>query len=180
MCWRHQGWCTFWELPKSDAVLQESLSTTLNIDLDDDRWTQASLPVRLGGLGVRSVVSLAPSAYLASAASSKELTTSLLPSRLRDVVDSCIATAMSAWSLLATSLSTTSIAPSPSASAVQRVWDNQCCDIQTDQLLDAAVDDVERARYLASRARAPGSGICNSRTPLSLWSQRLETRWSNS
>jgi len=34
------------ELPKFDAVLRESLSTTLNIDLSDDRWTQASLPVR--------------------------------------------------------------------------------------------------------------------------------------
>jgi len=49
-------------------------------------------------LGVHSVVSLAPSAYLASAASTVELTTSLLPSRLRDVVDGGIATAMSAWS----------------------------------------------------------------------------------
>jgi len=79
----------------------------------------------------------------------------LLPYRLRDVVDSGITTTMSAWSQLATSPSTTSIAPSPPASAVQRVWDNHCCEVQADQLLDAAVDDVERARYLASRA--PGS-----------------------
>ena len=28
----------------------------LNIDLDDDRWTQASLPVRWRGLGIRSVL----------------------------------------------------------------------------------------------------------------------------
>jgi len=95
------------ELPKFDAVLKESLFTTLNIDLGDDRWTQTSLPVRFGGLGVRSVFSLAPSAYLASAASTEELTMSLLPSRLRDVVDSGIATAMSAWSQSATSPSTT-------------------------------------------------------------------------
>ena len=52
------------ELLKFDAVLRESVSTTLNIDLGDNRGTQASLPVRLGGLGIRSVVSLAPSAYL--------------------------------------------------------------------------------------------------------------------
>jgi len=65
------------ELPKFDAVLRESLSTTLNIDLSANRWIQASLPVRWGGLGVRSFVSLAPSAYLASAASTGELTTSL-------------------------------------------------------------------------------------------------------
>jgi hypothetical protein len=85
------------ELPLFDAVLRESLSTTLNIDLNDDRWNQASLPVRWGGLGIRSVVSLAPSAYLASAASTKELTASLLPSRLREVTDNGITSATSAW-----------------------------------------------------------------------------------
>ena len=33
---------------------------------DDRAWTQAALPVKLGGLGVRSAVEVAPSAYLAS------------------------------------------------------------------------------------------------------------------
>jgi hypothetical protein len=70
---------------------------TLNIDLDDDRCSDAMLPVRWGGLGIRSVVSLAPSIYMASAASTAELMLSLLPTRLRDVVDSGVATAMSAW-----------------------------------------------------------------------------------
>jgi len=44
-------------LPLYDAVLRESLSATLNIDLEDIRWSQASLPIRWGGLGVRGVVS---------------------------------------------------------------------------------------------------------------------------
>jgi len=60
---------------------------------------------------------------------------------------------------------TTPITPSPPASAVQRVWNNQCCEFQADQLLVAAVDDVERARYLASRA--PGSDDWLHTLPLS-------------
>ena len=48
-----------------DAVLRDSLSAPLNIDIDDNRWTQASLSVRWGGLGVRGITLLAPSAYLA-------------------------------------------------------------------------------------------------------------------
>jgi len=161
------------ELLKFDAVLRESVSTTLNIDLGDNRWTQASLPVRLGGLGIRSVVSLAPSAYLASAASTEELTSSLLPTRLRDVIDSGIATAMSAWSQLATRSSTTSTStPSPPASPVQRVWDSQCCEIQADLLLDAAADVVDRARLLASRA--PGSGDWLHALPLSSVGLKLD------
>ena len=83
-------------LPQYDAVLRDSLSVVINVDLDGDRWRQASLPVRWGGLGVRGVVLLAPSAYLASAASTAELTSTLLPARLRDVNDSGIAIATSA------------------------------------------------------------------------------------
>ena len=84
-------------LPLYDEVIRDSLSTTLNVEIVGDRWHQASLPVRWGGLGVRSVVMLAPSAYLASAASTTELTVSLLPARLRDTVDSGIVPATSAW-----------------------------------------------------------------------------------
>ena len=90
------------ELPKFDAVLRESLSTTLNIDLNEDRWTQESQPVRWGDLGIHNVVSQAPSAYFASAACTVELTTSLSPTRLRDVINSGLAIAMSAWIQLAT------------------------------------------------------------------------------
>ena len=41
------------------------LSKILNIDLYDFQWTQASLPVQMGGLGVRSASMLASSAFLA-------------------------------------------------------------------------------------------------------------------
>jgi hypothetical protein len=52
------------------CYIRESLVTTQYIDLDDHRWSQALLPVRWSGrLGIRRVVSLAPSAYMASAAS---------------------------------------------------------------------------------------------------------------
>jgi hypothetical protein len=163
------------ELPLFDAVLRESLSTTLNIDLNDDRWNQASLPVRWGGLGIRSVVSLAPSAYLASAASTKELTASLLPSRLREVTDNGIASATSAWIQLVTNKSADSsqvTSPIPPDSPVQRVWDNRCCEVQADQLLQTAVHHVERARLLASRS--PGSGDWLDAMPLSSIGLKLD------
>jgi len=115
-------------LPLYDAVLRESLSATLNIDLDDIRWSQASLPIRWGGLGVRGVVLLAPSAYLASATSTTELISILLPVRLRAVKDSGIDVALVAWTILATDpleVSTASTSPSPPVSTAQRVWDDQ-------------------------------------------------------
>jgi len=97
-----------------EAVLSDSLSATLNVDIDNNWWTQASLPVRWGGLVVRSAVLLAPSAYLAFAASTTELTSSLLPVRLRDAVDSGIAAATSAWLRQANSLlKPTTAVPTP-------------------------------------------------------------------
>ena len=70
--------------------------------MDDEKWRQASLPVRWGGLGVRSVVMLAPSAYLASAANTTDLTSVLLPAQLRAVEDSGIDAALAAWTRQAT------------------------------------------------------------------------------
>ena len=146
-------------LPLFDAVIRESLSATLNVDLDDDRWCQASLPVRWGGLGVRGVVLLAPSAYLASAANTTQLTTALVPERLRNATESGISTATSAWIKQATSHSTPTLLPSLPTSAAQRAWDDPCCKVQADLLLDSAVDVVTRARLLAARSLGAGDWL---------------------
>jgi hypothetical protein len=105
---------------------------SLNVELDENRWRQASLPVRWGGLGVRGVALLAPSTYLASAASISELTSALLPPRLRDVKVSGIDIALAAWSELATYPSCATSVPDAPASSRQRAWDDLCCKAQTD------------------------------------------------
>ena len=115
-------------LPLQDAVLRESLSATLTVDLDDIRWSHASLPIRWGGLGVRSVVLLALSAYLASATRTTELTSILLPDRLRGVKDSGADAALAAWTSQAANAIKVST-PSPQASTVQRIWDEHCCNM---------------------------------------------------
>ena len=47
--------------------------------LNDINWIQASLPVKHGGLGIRSVDVLAPSAFLASAAATLSIQSAALP-----------------------------------------------------------------------------------------------------
>jgi hypothetical protein len=152
-------------LPLYDAVIRDSLSVSLNVELNENRWRQASLPVRWGGLGVRGVVLLAPSAYLASAASTSELKSALLPPRLRDVKDSGIDVALAAWSELATYPSGATSAPDAPASFRQRAWDDLCCKAQADMLLESSASLVDRARLLASRS--PCSGDWLEALPLS-------------
>ena len=66
-------------LRQFDDTLRTGLITILNVDINKDQWLQASLPVGDGGLGIRSAEMLAPSAYLASAASTLLLQQSILP-----------------------------------------------------------------------------------------------------
>ena len=66
------------ELERFDQLLRSSLSTLLNVNLTDDQWKQASLPVHMGGLGVRSACMLASSTFLASAAPTLPLQNSIL------------------------------------------------------------------------------------------------------
>ena len=60
------------ELQTYDGLLRSITSNITNISFQDSdpAWTQASLPVKHGGLGIQSAVQLASSAFLASAAGS--------------------------------------------------------------------------------------------------------------
>jgi hypothetical protein len=89
----------------------------------------------------------------------------LLPAHLRDVKDSGMAAARAVWLRQATIPSTPTVTPSLPTSTVQRVWDDVCCKLQSDTLLDDAVDHVVRARLLA--ARSQGSGDWLDALPLS-------------
>ena len=65
-------------LAEFDSLLRSGLTKIVNCELDDLAWIQAGLPIRDGGLGVRSVALLAPSAFLASAAATLELQDAIL------------------------------------------------------------------------------------------------------
>ena len=66
-------------LAQFDSTVRAGLESILNVELSDTQWLQAALTVHEGGLGVRSVVSLAPSAFLASAVSTRSLRDEILP-----------------------------------------------------------------------------------------------------
>ena len=67
-------------LKEYDGVLCSLLNSLLNVVIDPSSpsWSQASLPVRLGGLGFRFAVQLAPLCYLSLAAASRGLVTLIL------------------------------------------------------------------------------------------------------
>jgi len=86
-----------------DNSLRSGLSSILNVDLSDIQWLQASLPVRHGGLGIRSTQMLASSAFLASAASTHDLQQSILPQCIGTLDDESLAEVETSWISLSNS-----------------------------------------------------------------------------
>lgn len=119
-------------------------------------WEQASLPVGCGGLGVRSAVMLAPSAYLASAAGASHLIMNLLPLRLHGAVDHSTEVALSAWKL---QVDPSALPPDPPQNIHQKSWDIPCCRQKAMSLLSGASDEISRARLLASMDDTSGAWL---------------------
>ena len=123
-----------------------------HLALDDHAWTQVSLPVSLGRLGVRSVVVVAPSAFLASSHASAELIDLLLPgnSHLCPYVDD----ALVLWSL-------GHCQPPPEGvdAGKQKAWDGVRVCLSADRLLQNAKDESDRVRLLAVSTKESGAWL---------------------
>ena len=52
------------KLKNFDLLLKDAVEKLLNIDMDNNRWVQASLPPKFGGLGIRSVENISAAAFL--------------------------------------------------------------------------------------------------------------------
>ena len=66
------------QLTTYDETMRKGLQNILNISFTDTQWLQATLPIRLGGLGIRRAESLAIPAFIASAAFTSEIQSNIL------------------------------------------------------------------------------------------------------
>ena len=146
------------DLPPLSAHIRELLSGTLNVQLEDDAWAQASLPVRWGGLGVRDVASLSASAFLSSRAATASLVERILP--LAATSGHC---PLQQAALLSWSQSGGTNAPTGAEAGKQRLWDDPVCSATFNSLLSRA-DRTSRARLLA--ASSPDSGAWVNTLPI--------------
>ena len=132
-------------LLRYDEELRSILSAITNVHLEADSpsWSQATLPVSYGGLGVRSAVQLSTSAFLASIAASSVLVGQILPSHLHVAPPPLI------WLRKRLSGLRTMTTPSP-ASHHQNLLDSYKVMATSDALLEGAPDARSRARLLAA------------------------------
>jgi hypothetical protein len=139
-------------LAQFDEQLRSALTKTCNIALTDDQWTQASLPVWSGGLGIRSVSMLASSAFLASAAGTLPLQTQILRNTL--AADENTRASLKHW------LSISGLADEDSPPAGnQRVLDSIIVNHAFQTLLSCHTDKYHQARLLAAKSAHSGDWL---------------------
>ena len=147
--------------------LRLCLSGVINVSLDDEQWCQASLPVKDGGLGIRSTLQLAPSAFLASASGTRPLVSVLLQNTMPSPLDPSWDHALTVWNSMGGNT-----VPAGTASSSQKLWDRPVIDKSKACLISTAVDDVANARLRA--AWAPHSGDWLNAPPLSAVGLRMD------
>lgn len=155
-------------LAEFDGILRGGLCRLLNVNLSDVQWSQASLPVHKGGLGVRSACMLAPSAFLASAAATLPLQEAILaPSALSmNNEDKAVKDALIVWHEL-----TNAPEPSDTCRRVQRAWDEQISNTVFQTLLSTQSLPVDQARLRA--VSSPHAGDWLHAPPLTAIGLRL-------
>ena len=156
-------------LESYDDCLREILGSVANTLLapNSSAWVQATLPAKLGGLGIRDAVSVAPSAFLASSHSTAELVEAILPPHISDLPAPHLEEAMLLWSA-----GHSHPAPEGAAASWQKGWEVAGTTTTANRLLSEAADDTERARLLA--VAAPESGAWLRALPVSALGLRMD------
>ena len=93
-------------LLRFDSILRDGLISILNVSFTHSQWQRASLPVKDGGLGVRTAYSLASSAFLASAVGTLALQNRIVP-RISELTDTAFEDCLAFWSDSTSSVSLT-------------------------------------------------------------------------
>ena len=136
-------------LTSFDDLQKGLLESICNVTLTNSNWTQASLLITFGNIGMRSAALLAPYAFLASAAGCSSASLAILPNRLHVKLNPLHSEALQIW----ISLSPTPLDPPIGANACQqKYWDLPLVKSCFSSLISAA-DSSGRTRLLASQQR---------------------------
>jgi len=146
--------------------LRAGLITILNVDINNDQWLQVSIPVGDGGLRIRSAEMLAPSAYLASAASILLLQHIHTP---RQHLDARRSVGGVYGDIVDRPGQLTK--PSQQTQHIQKAWDGPVAANEKNLILPRATSYVDKDRLLA--AAYPHSGDWLHAPPITAVGQRL-------
>ena len=137
-----------------DCILKSGLESILNCNFSNQSWTQATLPVRFGGLGVRKTSDIAIPAFLSSYYHSlPRLITLLSPQMLQR--DTLANEGTELWLNIFPNL----IIPENNKISFQAAWDIPLIENTKMLLLQESTLPMTKARLLASSATESGAWL---------------------
>ena len=136
-----------------DTIIRASISKITNINFSEDSWTQASLPTRSGGLGIRKSVDIALPCFISSAISAYSLVEATLSS-VTDLAPFNVTAEVEIWKASGEGF----VVPDGEPAYRQKAWDSPRIENTKNTLLGKA-DQFSRARLLASVQPESGSWI---------------------
>ena len=142
-------------LPIIDNTLRSCLINITNVNINDEQWLQASLPVRAGGLGIRSVAAISSSAFLASVSSTRQFQTQLLANISFDALDNNFDN----MCLIYRTESETAQLPMGNQAMKQRSWDQAVVEKSYQKLMASQTTEYHKARLLAASAAHSGDWL---------------------
>ena len=128
-----------------DELVRSTLSEVTNVDVSGAAWAQAALPLRHGGLGVRSVEMLALPSYIASLHAATQLTIEICPTLQEGSRPSLLLPAVAE---LQNKIGSPKLPEGPDTTK-QKKWDDLVSVKIGAQLLQGC-NQVDRARLLAA------------------------------
>ena len=157
-------------LKATDETVRNTLEAVSNVVISPEAWEQASLPVKLGGLGVRSVEALALPCYIASSHSALPLIRSICPDIIDEKRPAPLEMALNAF-LEHTGLDEHQL-PDGELVGSQRAWYTLAATAVRDRLLNSAIRQPSPPRTAPRYKSAThgclesGSSSAVTRTPL--------------
>lgn len=163
-------------LESYDLEMKKGLEKILNVTLDEETWTQSSLPVAKGGLRIRRATDLALPAFLASVHGADSGVSKLLPPELTQEHEECpvVAEAATLWKerVVDSNVDENNNCQQPTVKTVQANWDTPIYERIYQDLLDKQSTPAERAR-LRAVATDQASAWLNA-TPMSSIGLKLD------
>ena len=134
--------CQF--LNEFDHAIKKGLEFICNIAINDNKWMQLTLPVKFGGMGIRSFQKIALPAFISSFHKSKSIAKILSPTDFKDVVYEDCELAEAEWFRIPG----ISNEDRPKVADIQANWDLPLCKIDFNTLLVDATLEIGWADFV--------------------------------
>jgi hypothetical protein len=136
-----------------DSVLRSALEAIINVEFSSEAWLQSSLPVKLGGLGVRHAVETAVPCFISSLYSALPLVEQLLPPSI-SARDEALEEAEDTWGN-----SGARELPPVETRGIQKTWEAPDVEAAILSLRESAPTLQDSARLLASARPEAGAWL---------------------